>query len=136
MQNGKHPKITLIEHFSAIPDPRVERTREHRLVDLLVIAVCTLLCGGESFYDMEDFGRAKRDWFESFLDLPNGIRSHGHLQPRVRGAGSGCFRELLCAVDPSAAADDQPGNRSDGWQSAPARLPQERADQICGQRLG
>lgn len=57
MQVGKHPKISLIEHFSVIPDPRVERTREHRLVDVLVIAVCTLLCGGESFYDMEDSGK-------------------------------------------------------------------------------
>ena len=50
---------SLITVLSRLPDPRVERSKEHELTDLLVIAVCTLLVGGESFYDMEDFGRVK-----------------------------------------------------------------------------
>jgi predicted transposase YbfD/YdcC len=49
---------------------------DHKLIDVLVIAVCCLLCGGEGFNDMEDFGKAKFDWFKSFLELPNGIPSH------------------------------------------------------------
>ena len=48
----------------------------HNLGDILVIAVCCMLCGGESFYDMEDFGLAKEAWFRTFPDLPNGIPSH------------------------------------------------------------
>jgi predicted transposase YbfD/YdcC len=71
-----HPKLSLIEHFEQLPDPRVERTKHHELIDILVIGVCTLLCGGEGFNDMEDFGKAKQDWFKSFLHLPNGIPSH------------------------------------------------------------
>ena len=69
------PKLPLIEHFATIPDPRMECTREH-LVDVLAIAVCTLLCRGESLYDVEDFGQGRRQWFGTFLDLPNGIPSH------------------------------------------------------------
>lgn len=40
-----HSELSLIVHFQDLPDPRVARTKEHRLIDLLVIAVCTLLCG-------------------------------------------------------------------------------------------
>ena len=72
----QHPKKSLVEHFATISDPRVNRTKEHPLVNVLTIGVCTLLCGGETFNDMEDFGRAKREWFETFLDLGNGVPSH------------------------------------------------------------
>jgi len=71
-----HPKLSLITHFQDLPDPRVARTRERRLIDLLVIAVCTLLCGGEGFNDMEDFGDAKEDWLKTFLEVPGGLPSH------------------------------------------------------------
>jgi len=63
-------------HFSILPDPRVERTKKHRLIDLLFIAVCTIICGGESFTDMQDFGEAKEEWLRKFLELPHGIPSH------------------------------------------------------------
>ena len=46
------------------------------MTDILVIAVCTLLCAGESSNDMEDFGKAKQDWFKTFRCVPNGILSH------------------------------------------------------------
>ena len=52
------------------------RAPEHPLIDILVIAVCTLLCGGEGFNNMEDFGEAKHDWLKIFLQLPCGIPSH------------------------------------------------------------
>ena len=71
-----HPKKSLVEHLAHINDPRVNRTKEHPLINVLVIGLCTLLCGGETFNDMEDFGEAKRDWFQTFLDLTNGIPSH------------------------------------------------------------
>jgi predicted transposase YbfD/YdcC len=87
MQN-RHPKFSLIEHFQTLPDPRVNRTKEHELVDVLTIGVCTLLCAGESFNDMEDFGLAKADWFKTFLSLPNGIPSHD------------TFNRVFAALDP------------------------------------
>jgi len=79
---------SLLTHFDRLPDPRVNRTKEHDLIDVLVIAVCTLLCGGESFNDMEDFGHAKRDWFKTFLALRNGIPSHD------------TFNRVFAALDP------------------------------------
>lgn len=89
MQNTR-PQLSLITHFENLPDPRVNRTKHHALIDLLVIAVCTLLCGGESFNDMEDFGLAKRDWFKTFLSLSHGIPSHD------------TFNRLFAALDPRA----------------------------------
>lgn len=84
----KHPTLNLVEQFKDLPDPRVNRTKDHSLVDILVIAVCTLLCAGESFNDMEDFGKAKEDWFRTFLTLSNGIPSHD------------TFNRLFAALDP------------------------------------
>lgn len=68
--------ISLIEHFSVIVDPRIERGKEHKLLDILLISVCAMLCGAETFVDFEDFGDAKHDWLKTFLELPNGIPSH------------------------------------------------------------
>lgn len=66
----------FIAHFSILPDPRVDRTKKHRLIDVLFIAVCTIICGGETFVDMEWFGEAKEEWLGKFLELPHGIPSH------------------------------------------------------------
>ncbi len=67
---------SLIECFEGLPDPRLDRTRRHKLVDILAIGLCSMLTGGESFTDMEDFGRVREKWFRTFLELPNGIPSH------------------------------------------------------------
>jgi len=66
----------LSYYLSLIPDPRVDRRKEHSLHDVLMIAILGMLCGAESFVDFEDFGKAKQDWLQGFLALPNGIPSH------------------------------------------------------------
>jgi hypothetical protein len=63
-------------HLSSIVDPRMNRTQEHSLVDILMISVCAILCGAEGFADCERFGNGKREWLSTFLELPNGIPSH------------------------------------------------------------
>src|ERR1700687_6415968 len=67
----------FVAHFAALPDPRVDRTQLHALLDILVIALCTLLCGGEGWEDMTEFGQAKASWLRDRLglSLPNGIPS-------------------------------------------------------------
>jgi predicted transposase YbfD/YdcC len=67
---------SIVEHFQTLEDPRIERTKKHPLLDILVIAVCTLLTGGEGFQDMELFGKSKQAWLRTFLALPHGIPSH------------------------------------------------------------
>jgi predicted transposase YbfD/YdcC len=67
---------SILEHFAELPDPRVERTRRHRLQDIVTIAICAVICGAEGWTDMELFGKAKESWFRTFLELPNGIPSH------------------------------------------------------------
>jgi len=67
---------SIVEHFQALEDPRIERTKKHLLLDILIIAVCTLLTGGEGCQAMELFGKSKRQWLHTFLALPHGIPSH------------------------------------------------------------
>lgn len=65
-----------MEHFRDVTDPRINRNKEHRLEDLIIIAILAVICGADSWTDIEQFGNDKKDWLESFLTLPNGIPSH------------------------------------------------------------
>ena len=66
----------LKEHFSDLPDPRVVGRSDHLLIDIVIIAICAVLCGAEGWEEIEAFGRSKEGWLRQFLDLPNGIPSH------------------------------------------------------------
>ena len=67
---------SLLEHLGRVPDPRVKRTRRHELMDILVIALCAVIGGADDWVEIVQFGQAKKDWFSTFLKLPNGIASH------------------------------------------------------------
>ncbi len=70
------PTGSLVEHFSDLEDPRIDRTKRHGLIDILVIAICAIICGADSWVAVELFGKAKIGWLRTFLELPNGIPSH------------------------------------------------------------
>jgi predicted transposase YbfD/YdcC len=72
----KKPLEAIEEHFSKVSDPRVERTKEHKLIDIIAIAICAVICGAEGWVDIELFGKSKLPWLKTFLELPNGIPSH------------------------------------------------------------
>lgn len=65
----------LIEHFSKLEDPRVDRNKKHELIDVVVLCVCAVLSGSEGWSDIEEFGRTKLDWLRRYVPLANGI--HG-----------------------------------------------------------
>ena len=71
--------VSLVEHFEDLEDPRVERTKFHQLSDIIVIAICAVICGADNWVEIEEFGHAKRDWLEALLGIPNGIPSHDTL---------------------------------------------------------
>lgn len=68
--------VAILSRFENLTDPRVERTKQHLLLDMVTIALCGAICGADSWVDVEKFGIAKREWFARFLELPNGIPSH------------------------------------------------------------
>lgn len=68
--------VSLITILEEVPDPRVTATVDHDLPDILTIALCTVLCGGDSFYDMEEFGEVRLGWLKTFLRLRNGAPTH------------------------------------------------------------
>ena len=101
-------RLLIPRDFGDLPDPRIERTKRHQLLDIITIAVCAVLAGADSFVEIEEFGRARLDWFASFLELPNGIPSHdtfgrvfARLDPR---AFEGCFLGWMQAILPRTNA--------------------------------
>jgi predicted transposase YbfD/YdcC len=78
----------LITEFAQLEDPRCTWRVEHKLIDILVIAVCAVLGEAESFEDIALYGRGKQDWLQHFLELPGGIPSHD------------TFRRVLMLIDP------------------------------------
>jgi len=85
---GEPNSLSIVEHFNDLPDPRIDRCKQHILLDMIVIAICVVICGGDSWVSMEAFGEAKEKWFKTFLKLPNGIPSHD------------TFRRVFMRLDP------------------------------------
>jgi Transposase len=80
----------FITHFSVIEDPRIERCKKHKLLDILFLTVSAVLSGAQGWEDIEEFGHSKQDWLKRFVELANGIPRHdtiarvmGRLDPNV-----------------------------------------------------
>jgi predicted transposase YbfD/YdcC len=93
---------SIEQHFASLRDPRVERTKRHKLLDIVVIAICGVMCGADGWTDIEAFGAAKEEWLRTFLELPNGIPSHdtfgrvfARLEPREFER---CFMKWVGAI--------------------------------------
>lgn len=94
--------VSIARYFADLPDPRIDRTKKHRLGDILVIALSAVVCGADSWAEVETFGEAREGWLRRFLALPNGIPSHdtfsrvfARLDPKAFGA---CVAEWMGAV--------------------------------------
>ena len=67
---------SFLEHFAKLKDPRIERSKEHLLKDIIAIAILAIISGADGWVAIEAYGNAKYEWLKSFLELPNGIPSH------------------------------------------------------------
>ena len=76
MEKTQSASVSIIDHFAGVDDPRMERTRKHKIGDIIAVAIRAVIAGADNWGDIESFGSAKLDWFETFLELPNGIPSH------------------------------------------------------------
>lgn len=109
---------SILAYFAKIRDPRVKRTRRHSLVDILVLSLCAVICGADSFCAIETFGRAKKTWLRTFLDLRHGIPTHDTIG------------RVFAALDPQALAE-----AFRKWALALARLTHGEVVAIDGKTL-
>jgi predicted transposase YbfD/YdcC len=84
------PELSLVTHFSSIPDYRENHNKQHILVEILVMAVCSAICGANAFTEIAVIANAKKEWFQTFLTLPAGIPSHD------------TFNRVLARINPKA----------------------------------
>lgn len=106
------------EHFNDLEDPRMERTKHHQLLDIIAIAICGVICGADSWVDLELFGRSKEEWLKRFLSLPNGIPSHD------------TFGRVFALLDPAKFAQC-----FTSWVKAVSQLTQGQVIAIDGKAL-
>ena len=67
---------TIIDHFSALPDPRILLKTRHKLVDIVAMTLCAVVVGADDWVEIAAYAKAKKTWFKSFLKLDGGVPSH------------------------------------------------------------
>lgn len=95
-------RLSIHRHFAKLKDPRRRRRCEHRLIDIVLIAICAVIANCDDWQEIELFAKSRRDWLNRFLALPNGVPSHDTfervfnlLDPR---AFHDCFRQWVQAL--------------------------------------
>jgi predicted transposase YbfD/YdcC len=107
-----------LQFFAGLSDPRVERTKDHLLIDIIFITITAVICGADSWYDIEAFGTAKYKWLKKFLKLPNGIPTHD------------TFNRVFAALDP-----DELGKCFLSWTQSVSELTNGEVISIDGKTL-
>jgi predicted transposase YbfD/YdcC len=114
----KQPSAQFETHFSKIRDPRIGNAKRHKLLDILIIAICAVICGADSWSDIELYGKNKQSWLKKFLELPKGIPSHD------------TFGRVFSLLDP-----EEFGRRFMDWVQAINELTQGQVIAIDGKQL-
>jgi predicted transposase YbfD/YdcC len=111
--------ISISRYFEPLPDPRIDRTRRHKLADIVTITICAVIAGADDWEAVASFGRANEEWFGTFLELPGGIPAHDTFWRVFRALDSTsfelCFSEWTSALRrhlASVASEANPGEAS------------------------
>lgn len=86
---------SLFQYIADLEDPRIEKNRDHPLMNVLVIAILGVICGADNFVEIERYGLAQEEWLKSFLDLKNGIPSHDTFGRVFRWLDEAAFQEAF-----------------------------------------
>lgn len=86
-------ELSFLSYFAELPDPRANRSKKHALGDILGVTLCAVVCGADSFEEIERFGDAREEWLTRYFELPNGIPSHD------------TFNRVLAALDRKTFAE-------------------------------
>lgn len=106
---------SLHQHFRWVPDPRTGNNKKHNLLEVLILSILAVLCGAESWYEMEEFGKEKEDFLRQLLPLENGIPSHDTIN-RVfmlidAALFEQCFRAWTAELSRGIEAADPSGEK-------------------------
>ncbi len=99
---SKSKSVRIQDHFAELTDPRC-REVIYPLINIVVIAVCAVICGADDFVAIAKFGRTKQQWLARFLDLTNGIPSHDRFNAILAGIKPTEFEKCLLSLDHSTA---------------------------------
>lgn len=117
MEENK-PTARFENHFGKIRDPRIGNAKRHKLIDIIIIAICAVISGADSWSDIELYGRTKRSWLKKVLELPKGIPSHD------------TFGRVFARLDP-----DEFGRTFMEWVQAINELTKGQVIAIDGKQL-
>lgn len=99
----KQEIASIAKHVERLPDPRSGNAKQHIFLEVLIIAICAVICGADGWSDVELFGKNKKDWLKTFLELPKGIPSHdtfGRIFAKIKPEEfQKCFMEWVQAIE-------------------------------------
>jgi predicted transposase YbfD/YdcC len=94
--------MTLQEAFSPVEDPRRGPARQHDLKEMIIMAICAVLCGADGWVDVADWCEDEQDWLRTFLVLDNGTPSHDTFGKVFRVLDAAvferCFRRWVASI--------------------------------------
>ena len=93
------PSTTISKYFGELKDPRIERSRLHKLIDIVTITICAVISGADSWVDIELYGKTKWKWLKKFLELANGIPSHDTNPTSFRSFSSPAVTAMFSKMD-------------------------------------
>ncbi len=128
--NSKTSSPDFTTYFEEVTDPRIERRKEHTLLDIIGLTICAVVAGADTFTGIERFGEAREEWLRQFLELKNGIPSHDtiggvwvRVDPKEFEAGfRGWIEGLTDSVEQVVAIDGKTLRRSYDRGSGKAAL--------------
>ncbi|NJL42963.1 MAG: ISAs1 family transposase [Pseudanabaena sp. SU_2_4] len=108
------PLSRLQRHFETLDDPRAHYRIRHRLVDMVMIAICAIICGADTWVEIEQYGLSKQSLLSAFLELPNGIPCHdtferlfARLRPeQLQASFSSWFKDVYTMLEQAGIAID------------------------------